>query len=216
MANSTRLSADQRSALVRLKPLSERLRLYLAGGTAVAFHLGHRVSRDLDLFSVFPDLDLEVAQTAAVGLTDVEVLSLTDAALRLRVAGIPVDIVRYPFPLLNPTTEGPDGIATASIEDLVTMKLSAAVSRGIRRDFWDLDEIFSHGGMTLASALDAYTRRFGVQRSEVYHVLRALTYFDDADKETVMPEGLTAEKWSQIKASIARSATDVLRDFVAT
>jgi hypothetical protein len=59
MADPTELPESQRRALDRLKPLAHTLGLYLAGGAAIAFHLQHRVSRDLDLFGSSPDLDLE-------------------------------------------------------------------------------------------------------------------------------------------------------------
>jgi hypothetical protein len=214
MAKPVELPQNQRSALDNLKPLSERLGLYLAGGTALAFHLGHRVSRDLDLFSLGPDLDLTSARVEAAALNGIEVLSLTDATLRFRASGVPVDIVRYPYPLLNATSQGPQGWATASVEDLATMKLSAVAQRGIRRDFWDLDEIFEQGGISLERALQSYQRRFGVRESDVYHVLRSLSYFDDAEKETVMPDGLTSSKWEAIKASMSMRAVRAL-DFMA-
>jgi hypothetical protein len=41
MANPVELAEEQRRALDRLRPLAERLGLYLAGGTALGFHLGH-------------------------------------------------------------------------------------------------------------------------------------------------------------------------------
>jgi hypothetical protein len=133
MAKPTELPENQRSALDNLKPLGERLGLYLAGGTALAFHLGHRVSRDLDLFSLGPNLDLASARARAAEINGSEVLSLTDATLRFRVSGVPVDIVRCPYPLLNAPCQGPQGWATANVEDLATMKLSAVAQPGIRR-----------------------------------------------------------------------------------
>ena len=136
------LSQEQCRTLDRLKATSERLGLYLAGGTAIALHLGHRTSRDLDLFSREPHLDLERVRSDLVELVNSEVTSISDATLALRVDGVPVDVVRYPDPLLNPTSAGPGAFPIASLEDLATMKLSAASRRGIRRDFWDLHEIF--------------------------------------------------------------------------
>ena len=59
MAKPNEPTAAQHRALDRVRPLTERLRLYLAGGTALAFHLHHRTSRDVDLFSLQPELDLE-------------------------------------------------------------------------------------------------------------------------------------------------------------
>ncbi len=90
------------------------------------------------------------------------------------------------------------------------MKLSAIASRGIRRDFWDLHEILTRSRVTLDAALDAYVRRFGVKKSDVYHVLEALTYFDDAERDP-RPRGLTAKHWNAIRAYFRTRAPKALR-----
>lgn len=215
MAKSHELAEDQRRALDRLRPSAFGLGLYLAGGTALAFNLGHRVSRDLDLFSLDPSLDLERARRAFAALADVEIDSLTDASLRFRIGAVPVDVVRYPYPLLNPPGDGPDHFPIASLEDLATMKLSAAARRGIRRDFWDLFEMFHRQTPTLDQALDSYLRRYGVKEADLYHVLRALTYFDDAEADELFPLGLTAARWEEIKSWFVENVRDALRTRLA-
>ena len=52
MGRPGRLAEEHRRALARLIGLSGIDRFYLVGGTAIAYHLGHRVSEDLDLFSI--------------------------------------------------------------------------------------------------------------------------------------------------------------------
>ena len=47
---------------------------------------------------------------------------------------------------------------------------------------------------------EAYVQRFGIHKADLYHVLRALTYFDDAEKNPVMPAGLEQDEWAKIKA----------------
>lgn len=200
MDGNAELAERQRRALDRLKPLALSLQLYLAGGTAVACHLGHRVSLDLDLFSQKGTLDLESVRALLVEFPGVDITSMTDAALRLRIDGVPVDIVRYPFEPLRPPSMGPGEFPTASLEDLATMKLSAVARRGIRRDFWDLFEILRRDFFTLTQALEAYRIRYGVKQSDVYHVLRALNYFDDAEADPLLPDGMTVAKWAEIKA----------------
>jgi hypothetical protein len=197
--------------LDRLKPLAESLGLYLAGGAAIALHLGHRVSRDLDLFSRTPALDLEQVRATLAVVPNTEIISMTDAALRLRLDGVPVDIVRYPYAPLDQTWQGPGGFPIASLEDLTTMKLSAVARRGIRRDFWDLYAIFHGASLTLERALADYTRRYGVKESDLYHVLRALTYFDDADADPLLPDGMTPAQWTEIKAWFTEHVPIVMR-----
>lgn len=216
MVDVDELEADQRRALDRVAPIVHRLGLYLAGGTALAFHLRHRHSRDLGLFSLEPQLDLEQVRSSLVALPDVEVDSMTDATLRVRVAGVPVDVVRYPYPLLHAPLSGPGGIPVAQLEDLATMKLSAAARRGIRRDFWDLHAMFEQGTPTMEQALDDYKLRYGVNESDVYHVLKALTYFADAESEALFPLGLTEPKWQAIKQAITADVRLALRSRLAS
>jgi len=64
------------------------------------------------------------------------------------------------------------------------MKLAAIARRGIRRDFWDLHALVE-SGIALRDAAAGYLRRFGVAETDLYPVLKALTYFDDADREPV-------------------------------
>jgi hypothetical protein len=59
--------------------------------------------------------------------------------------------------------------------------------------------------------LDAYLRRFGKLESDLYHVIRSLTYFEDAEQETIGPMGLSRERWEYIKEFFVRRAPDILR-----
>lgn len=91
------------------------------------------------------------------------------------------------------------------------MKLSAVGQRGIYRDFWDLHELLQGGRLTLSRAIEDYSTRFGAARSDVYHVLRALSYFDDAERVPTFPAGLTRRHWLEIREWFERHAASVLR-----
>jgi len=80
MAQRAALPASQRRTLVRLSKLAVARDLYLAGGVAIAIHLEHRTSRDLDFFGRFPDLDLNRVQAALLEASPrAEVVSRSDA-----------------------------------------------------------------------------------------------------------------------------------------
>jgi hypothetical protein len=115
-----------------------------------------------------------------------------------------VDFVRYPYPPIEPLARA-FGVAVAGVRDLAAMKLAAISRRGLRRDFWDLREAL-RTGLTLRECGQAYLQRFGVREADLYHVLRALTYFDDAEKDPVFPPGLDATEWNAIKAFFALEA----------
>lgn len=200
MGRESVLAPPQRRALARLSALPIAQQLYLAGGTAVALHLDHRRSLDLDFFSRADTLDLERARRE---ITDagarVEVIAQSDATLHLRLEGADVDIVRYRYPLLDPPTHM-EGITVAGLRDLAAMKLAAIAKRGLRRDFWDLHEMLTSEAVSPRQLLDDYRAKFQTREADAYHVLRALVWFEDAESEPVMPRGLTARRWRQIRA----------------
>ena len=101
MAAPASLTVAQRRALAKLRQAGLLEGLVLVGGTAVAYHLGHRISNDLDLFSADPSFDLDEVRRRAVASLDAETISQSDATLKLRLSDAVVDVVRYPFPSLG-------------------------------------------------------------------------------------------------------------------
>lgn len=214
MGKPADLAKEQRRALDRLKVVQGIERFYLAGGSAVAVHLHHRRSLDLDLFSLSPDEDLSaMSERIRAVLPDLKVLGLTEASLRILAAGVPVDFVRYPYSPLQPPETGRVAIPVARLEDLAAMKLAAVARRGLKRDFWDIHAI-AESGMTLREMANAYLAKFGAAEADLYHVLRSLTYFDDAEREAGYPSGLSQRKWEQIKAFFRKEAPALLSDSV--
>jgi Nucleotidyl transferase AbiEii toxin, Type IV TA system len=199
MGKPTGLAKEQRRALDRLKTIRGIERFYLAGGSAIAVHLRHRRSVDLDLFSLSEEVDLAaLAKVARATVPDLEVIGTTDVSLRLRVGEVPVDIVCYPYAPLEKPKVGVEAFPVAGLRDLAAMKLAAIARRGLRRDFWDLYAIVE-AGLPLREAANAYITKFRTTESDLYHVLRALTYFEDAEKDSVYPRALTKRGWERIK-----------------
>jgi hypothetical protein len=210
MGKPSRLAEEQHRALARLKRVPGARALYLAGGAAVGWHLGHRLSNDLDLFSLGAKLNLGAIRRAVVAAVEnSEVLATSDATLRMRVENVPVDLVRYPYPPLEAPKPGPEGFLVAGLADLAAMKLATVAGRGLRRDFWDVYAI-AHHGISLEAAVRAYEKRFGAAEPEVYHLARSLTYFDDAEREEAFPSGLTPARWRAIRAFFLREAPKLL------
>jgi hypothetical protein len=206
MGDAPGLSDEQRRALDRLSKLPILGAFYLAGGTGLAIRLAHRHSADLDFFSKTPSADLAAVKRAIeTSFARVEVLAETDVALHFLCDGLPIDFVRYPYPPLDPPTQA-FGVALAGVRDVAVMKLAAISRRGLRRDFWDLYEALQRTGLALRACGEAYVIRFGVREADLYHVLRALTYFDDAEKDPVSPPGLDAPTWEAVKAFFRKEA----------
>jgi hypothetical protein len=199
MGTFSPLTTEQRRALARLKRSGVLDDLYLVGGVAVAHHLGHRRSNDLDFFARARDIDLERLRRHATESLGAEVIAQSDVTLKLRVGGAMIDVVAYPYRALAPTRAGPEGVPVASLRDLAAMKLAAIARRGVRRDYWDLYEILTRSRLTLHGVCEDYLRKFGVSEADLYHVLRALNWFEDAEADTSLPRGLTIAKWTDVR-----------------
>ncbi len=211
MGHATGLSPAQRAALAGLSPLANDFGLHLVGGSAIAVHLEHRRSVDLDLFSIRPTVDIEQVRRRIVDeLPKAKIVEIGDSTMRARLGRIPIDIVSYPYlPLVKPRVRQ-EGVAIAGLADLAAMKLAAIARRGIRRDFWDIHAIVTSGRLDLRAALRSYLRKFGTAEPDIYPVLRSLVYFEDADAESVMPAGLSATHWERIKVDLRRLAPRLL------
>jgi len=188
--------------LKRIQALPNVSELRLVGGTALALHIGHRKSVDLDLFGSFDEGTsfrslLLNAGYAADGSENGTVQSL-------KVNGVKVDFVNYPYPWLDESVSE-DGMTLADIHDIAAMKLSAAANRGRKKDFIDI--AFLLDKLSIEDLFDLYKRKFSV--SECSFALRGLTYFDDAEDDP-MPEMLISVTWRDVK----RKIESAVREFV--
>lgn len=167
----------------------------LAGGTALALHLGHRQSVDLDLFGAI-DATLEEIVDELSEFADVSPISSSKMMRFLIADGVKVDIVNYHYPWIdNPVIE--DGIVLAGIKDISAMKLSAITNRGTRKDFIDfytLRKRYSFDEL-IRFYLEKYTD------AQLFTTIKSLTYFNDAQQDP-FPVMLEPLDWEALKMSI--------------
>jgi hypothetical protein len=196
------LQGPQADALRLLaRPVAEA-GFYLAGGTALALHLGHRRSVDFDWFTQEPLPDpLVLAQHLRDAGIPFTTVSTERGTLHGTTAGVRVTFLEYRYPLLKPTVFRADlGCPLAALEDIACMKLSAVAQRGSRKDFIDIYAL-GQSGLTLEEMLDWYQRKYGVK--DIAHVLYGLAYFDDAEREKA-PYLVWKLEWEDVKSSIQR------------
>lgn len=168
---------------------------YLAGGTALALHLGHRLSEDLDFFSPV-EVDTFMLKQRLQNLGDFQVLEEKWGTLHGIFRDTKVSFLYYRYPLLSPLTTL-KGCPVASPEDIAPMKIEAIASRGSKKDFYDLYFIAQEIA-DLRQCLELYQRKFAGINFNLYHVLKSLTYFADAEKEKD-PILLRPVSWTRIK-----------------
>jgi len=174
----------------------------LAGGTGLAVQMGHRVSEDFDFFrtdAFSPDLIQRILrQVDVVGTLqeDERTLTVIVSATKVSFFSVPDDFLfpgspYYFFQIADP-------------RDIALMKLAAISGRGSRKDFIDLYTILQ-GGLSLEQCFHWLPSKYGEGRVNTYHVLKSLTYFDDAEREP-MPRMLEPFDWVACKNFFVREA----------
>lgn len=173
---------------------------YLAGGTALALQLGHRVSVDLDFFSEKNKLNGFSRNQLARSFSKkgpIEILEEKNGTSKFSFYGVQLSFFYYEVPLLKSPIKIEEHLRLASLFDIGLMKLGAVIGRGSKKDFLDLYTL-SNRGVTLEKLLSFAPRKYPNVRDFITQALRALIYFEDADEEP-MPKMLVPLDWKEVK-----------------
>jgi hypothetical protein len=181
-----RLSALQRDVLREFSRLAPEF--FLTGGAALAgFHLGHRVTEDLDLFVTTDRLqDGAAALQEAARILGASVQAVTTGPHHRRFLvrrgneGIVVDLVHDPSPQVVPDKPLHDGLAVDPPMEILANKLCALLSRSEVRDLVDV-EALEKAGHDLEQALPLAARKdTGFSAAQLAWVLHDLKIAPDA------------------------------------
>jgi len=194
--------------LMQLKELSD---FFLVGGTALSLQLGQRISIDLDLFTQ-KDFDTKKTLNVLNNLFEIRDLTEQSNTLNLNIifpenSGnlIKIDLIKYSYPLINPIFEE-DTIRLLSIEDIIPMKLSAVAGRGSKKDFYDIHYLLNN--YNFEQMFHLFEQKF--PNANKFHILKSLTYFEDADLEPD-PQTIDKSNWSKIKKEIILKTNEFLK-----
>jgi hypothetical protein len=190
-------------------------RFYLAGGTGLSFHLGHRFSVDLDFFSADADSVVSDQRSALRSLLDDPTLEITydkDSTFVGTWHGVGVSFFRLNlYPVVKPTLLL-DGISLARVEEIGAMKLAAIIDRGTRKDYVDLYYILQC--VSLDSLFRVAAIKYAKVRSFPVSATRALCYFDDAES-LPMPQMIDKTPWTKTKKFLDAKAVEAGRQRLA-
>lgn len=189
------LLPDTLRAIKLISGFSAIKQAYLAGGTALALQIGHRISVDLDFFIQHEFNEMELSAELA-SLPEFIQDGTAKWTVWGKIAGTKFSIFYYKYPLLEKTLPF-EGIQLASLADIAAMKIHAIADRGTKRDF--VDVFFLTKKYTLLEMLDLYQKKYGVSEDRIYGILRSLDYFEDADLESEMPNMLIKVSWEEVK-----------------
>jgi hypothetical protein len=168
---------------------------YLAGGTGLALQLGHRKSFDFDFFSpgdFFPE-----ELSALLGRHNISAQGeiRSHGTLHCILEEVKTSFIFYnaglSFPLLQFNS-----LNIADWRDITVEKLRIVADRGQKKDFYDL--YFGLSILGIDALIELSVRKFG-RSVNYFHLLKGMTYFDDAEKN---PEPMlldTSIPWDKVK-----------------
>ena len=206
----------------------------LMGGTAVAIHLRHRVSEDLDVMTLRKFSGKAQEKRLRKAAESVDTIDVSDNMFHGYVDGVKVDIFRAlrsnsvePSDMrwIAPRTEI-SAMLVGSIPDLMATKLDVIRFRAKLRDYLDLAALDQSGACSLEAGLGYYCQRFGYDYPP--HVLEEITRLldnpgtlpTDPDYEDRRGDALShlqsrvpdlRERLADLRDSSARPATGALR-----
>jgi hypothetical protein len=183
--------------------------IYLGGGTAVAVHLGHRESRDLDFF--FHEA-VDIAEVKVV-LGELGAFAVThegEGTLKGLFGATKIEF--FDASELNllaePTVVA--GINVAGLQDLMAMKLKVMAERGEMRDYFDVKAIDEQGAVSVEEGVALYMRRYGLDPSSdaLPHLYRTMGDLSDVEADDLVPVDLNELQrwWSARQARLLRNS----------
>ncbi|MBI4653934.1 MAG: nucleotidyl transferase AbiEii/AbiGii toxin family protein [Nitrospirae bacterium] len=168
---------------------------YLSGGTGLALQVGHRKSFDMDFFTRKEFLPNELITGITTHSLCIEGSIIRHVTLYCILEGVKTSFIFYPEPLLFPLKTF-NSIDVADWRDIIVEKLRTIADRGQKKDFYDF--YFAVQALGVDAVTELAFKKFG-KRVNYFHLLKGLTYFEDADRN---PEPFLTEKhilWEEIK-----------------
>lgn len=204
-------SAQLKKIIIELGKLPGMEKYYLAGGTALALHIGHRYSHDLDFFSNQDELESQSRQNMLKNLEtlNLKIIENHDGNLLITLEDILVGFFSYDYKLIEPTSSL-EGINLASLVDIGLMKLDAIISRGSRKDYYDLYFISQHHSLT--DILKLSEEKYPHSRDFNLMAVESLLQFENADRDH-QPQLIDTIPWDSIKQYFVEQAQNIGKEW---
>ncbi len=152
----------------------------LAGGTALALHIGHRKSVDLDLFTQKDFSESELSEYLTKKYNFINDFQSKNT-LKGYINNVMVDCITHKYENVKPIINE-QGIRLYSVEDISAMKLNAIADNGTRlKDFIDIACLSNQ--MSFKQMLQAYEHKYPSSNS--MRAVRGVLYHDDIIKEPI-------------------------------
>lgn len=175
------LTSETKKLWPQLNKFSE---FVLAGGTALALQLGHRVSADFDFFSEKAIASSLLKRVEGIFKNSIiEVVLNTSEQLTLTVAGVKITFLAYRFRLQNDPVIFED-VRLLGIRDIAVTKAYALGRRATLKDYVDLYFIVSEGHFTIEEIIRMAQTTYG-DAFDPRLFLEELVYLADVPAEPI-------------------------------
>jgi len=179
---------------------------YLAGGTAVALHIGHRRSIDFDLFKFSSVRHKKNIDKLAGSRLPYEVTWREVGQMNVTVGNVKLTFLEYPFQIAT-GVKFQDIIKVPELIDLAAMKAYALGRRSKWKDYVDLYFILKDH-FSFSQVAERASGIFGQLFSE--KLFRAqLSYFDDIDYSEQVEYVNTAVPEEEIRAFLKERSLEI-------
>ena len=204
------LDKKRQALLPKLEFLRKEYGFYLAGGTALALQIGHRTSADFDFYTEKEFDNQRLLVSSQERIEGLVVIQMPPNTLIVETPDeIEMSFFYYPYRLLKLPLRT-QCVDIVSKEDIVAMKLIAIMQRGTMRDFIDL--YFLMKEYPLGKVFRWTKQKF--PPFNPYVGLRALTYFQDAEKDLRQRRFrlLINVDWGVVKKEILKKVYDFKKE----
>lgn len=184
---------------------------YLAGGSALALHYGHRISADFDFFTPTEFKGKAIMKS----LQSIGSFNFQEAAEKNTLLGlfnqVKFSLFLYEYPILFPPASF-QGIAILDSRDIAAMKIAAVMDRGTKKDFIDL-LFLTKKRISLEDAFQYYDRKYKVLANNLYSIITSLSYFEDAEKSD-MPKMIKQITWKEVKEFFKKEVVRLANKYI--
>ncbi len=170
---------------------------YLAGGTSLALHLGHRDSIDFDFFTEEDINTKKLFERLKKIFEGHKLLKIQeeDNTLTVLIDGlVKISFFTHKYKLIDKTISD-ENLTYASIGDIGCMKLSAITGRASNKDYIDLYFILKF--FPLSDLLDKAHRKYPQLDRNL--ILKSIVYFEDILQEKIMFKNYNNITFEEVK-----------------
>lgn len=202
----------------------------LMGGTALALHLKHRASEDIDVMTFKDFSGVSMGRRMRRHLDEAfpdghayvpDVLTEEQGGYYAMIGGVKVDVfcakptegrLASQMKWLQPATVV-DGVPVGSVADILATKLDVIMYRPKLRDYIDLAAIDRMSGYSLEDGIEFYRHKFGYVESPNVHIIRRIIGLM-AEPGFVFEDRRFEDQRAEVFAHLERRSHDLV-DYIA-